>query len=245
MSEAPHGGHDSRPGENPQASVGQRDRGTADARGDVSSTAPAWGHERDNEAHLGAPNSHSRLPDGAVGVGAGAKGREAERGLGPARANGGQQDPGGDSYGPGGDSQGPGGDSYAWYRRGLDLLSRGSPAAAAELLERAAAAEPGARSIREALARAQFDAGRYAQAADNFRQNVEAIPSDDYAHFGLGLALARGGNPAAAAEHLALAAAMRPDLAHYTEALRGVRATLAARMQAGSGAQPPSAPDGE
>ena len=32
MSEAPHGGHDSRPGENPQASVGQRARGTADAR---------------------------------------------------------------------------------------------------------------------------------------------------------------------------------------------------------------------
>ena len=127
-----------------------------------------------------------------------------------------------------GSQQAPGGDSYAWYRRGLDLLSRGSPAAAAELLERAAEAEPGARSVREALARAQFDAGRYAQAADSFRQNVEAIPSDDYAHFGLGLALARCGDPAAAAEHLALAAAMRPELAHYAEALRGVRATLAA-----------------
>jgi hypothetical protein len=38
---------------------------------------------------------------------------------------------------------------------------------------------------------------------------------------------------------------MRPDLAHYTEALRGVRATLAARTQAGSGAQPPSAPAGD
>jgi len=132
----------------------------------------------------------------------------------------------------------PGGDSYAWYRRGLDLLSRGSPAAAAELLERAAEAEPGARSVREALARAQFDAGRYAQAADSFRQNVEAIPSDDYAHFGLGLALARCGDPAAAAEHLALAAAMRPELAHYAEALRGVRATLAARTQDGPGAPP-------
>ena len=115
----------------------------------------------------------------------------------------------------------------------------GSPAAAAELLERAAEAEPGARSIREALARAQFDAGRYAQAADNFRQNVEAIPSDDYAHFGLGLALARGGDPAAAAEHLALAAAMRPELPHYTEALRGVRATLRARAEAASAAAQP------
>jgi tetratricopeptide (TPR) repeat protein len=142
-----------------------------------------------------------------------------------------------------GSQQAPGGDSYAWYRRGLDLLSRGSPAAAAELLERAAEAEPDARSVREALARAQFDAGRYAEAADSFRQNVEAIPSDDYAHFGLGLALARCGDPAAAAEHLALAAAMRPELAHYAEALRGVRATLAARTQAGPGESP--TPDGD
>jgi len=197
MSEAPHGGQDSRPGENPQAAVGQRDPGT-----------PA-------------------VQD-AGGAGAG----ESQPAGEPVRADGGGQ-------------QGPGGDSYAWYRRGLDLLSRGSPAAAAELLERAAEAEPGARSIREALARAQFDAGRYAQAADNFRQNVEAIPSDDYAHFGLGLALARGGDPAAAAEHLALAAAMRPELSHYTEALRGVRATLAARTQAGARAPSPPAPDGD
>ena len=199
MSEALHGGHDSRPGENPQGSPGQRAPGAA-AAGDAAETG---------------------------GAGAGESRPDQE----PPRADGGHQ--------------GPGGDSYAWYRRGLDLLNRGSPAAAAELLERAAAAEPGARSIREALARAQFDAGRYAQAADNFRQNVEAIPSDDYAHFGLGLALARGGNPAAAAEHLALAAAMRPDLAHYTEALRGVRATLAARTQARSGASPAPAPDGD
>jgi len=146
---------------------------------------------------------------------------------------------------PPGQAQGPGGDSYAWYRRGLDLLSRGSSAAAAELFERVAEAEPGARSVREALARAQFDAGRYAQAADSFRQNVEAMPSDDYAHFGLGLALARGGDPAAAAEHLALAAAMRPELPHYAEALRGVRATLRARAQGGAGVSPASAPDGE
>jgi tetratricopeptide (TPR) repeat protein len=133
----------------------------------------------------------------------------------------------------------PGGDTYAWYRRGLELLGRGSPAAAAQLLERAAEAEPGSRSVREALARAQFDAGRYAQAAENFRQIVEASPSDDYAHFGLGLALVRNGNPAAAAEHLALAAAMRPDLRHYTDALRGVRATLRARARRDA---PPSSP---
>jgi Flp pilus assembly protein TadD len=123
-------------------------------------------------------------------------------------------------------------DVHAWYLRGMDLLGRGSPAAAAQVLQRASTAEPHSRSVREALARTQFDAGRYAEAADNFRMIVEASPSDDYANFGLGLALARMGDHAAAAEYLALAAAMRPDAAHYTDALRSVRATLQARKQA-------------
>ena len=121
---------------------------------------------------------------------------------------------------------------YTWYQRGLELLGRGSPAAAAQLLERAAEAVPGSRMVLEALGRAQFDTRRYEEAAATFRKIVEASPSDDYAHFGLGLALARAGDPRAAAEHLALAAAMRPELTHYTEALRGVRATLKARAQA-------------
>jgi tetratricopeptide (TPR) repeat protein len=125
-----------------------------------------------------------------------------------------------------------GSDTYDLYRRGLDLLGRGSPAAAAQLLERAAAAEPHSRSVLEALARAQFDTGRYDAAAGNFRRIVEANPSDDYAQFGLGLALARTGDPGAAAEHLALAAAMQPDRRHYADALRSVRATLRARTQA-------------
>ncbi len=128
-------------------------------------------------------------------------------------------------------------DTYELYQRGLDLLSRGSAAAAAQLLERAAAAEPESRSVLEALARAQFDARRYDEAASSFRRIVEAIPADDYAQFGLGLALARTGDPGAAAEHLALAAAMRPDLRHYTDALRGVRATLRARNQARNDSQ--------
>jgi predicted Zn-dependent protease len=126
----------------------------------------------------------------------------------------------------------PEGDVHDWYRRGMELLGNGSPAAAAQVLQRASAAEPASRSVREALARAQFDAGRYAEAAENFRVIVEASPSDDYAHFGLGLSLARTGHPAAAAEYLALAAAMRPDAAHYTEALRSVRATLRAQETA-------------
>jgi tetratricopeptide (TPR) repeat protein len=117
-------------------------------------------------------------------------------------------------------------DVHAWYKTGLELLGKGSPAAAAQVLQRAVKAEPASRSVREALARAQFDTGQYAAAADNFRVIVEASPTDDYAHFGLGLSLARAGEHEAAAEYLALAAAMRPDLKHYTDALRQVRATL-------------------
>ena len=49
--------------------------------------------------------------------------------------------------------QSPDGDAYAWYQRGVELLGKRSPAAAAQLLERAADAEPGSRMVREALAR--------------------------------------------------------------------------------------------
>ena len=123
-------------------------------------------------------------------------------------------------------------DVHTWYTTGMELLEKGSPAAAAQVLQRAANAEPSSRSVREALARAQFDTGQYAAAAENFRVIVEASPTDDYAHFGLGLSLARAGDHEAAAEYLALAAAMRPDRKHYTDALRQVRATLKFRRQA-------------
>ncbi|HEY3880404.1 MAG TPA: tetratricopeptide repeat protein [Trebonia sp.] len=132
-----------------------------------------------------------------------------------------------------GDSEDPDpAEVHAWYTSGMELLGKGSPAAAAQVLQRAADAEPGSRSVREALARAQFDTGQYTAAADNFRKIVEASPTDDYAHFGLGLSLARAGDHAAAAEYLALAAAMRPDRKHYTDALGQVRATLKSRRPA-------------
>jgi Flp pilus assembly protein TadD len=121
----------------------------------------------------------------------------------------------------------PGGSVYEWYHRGLQLLGERNPDAAATLLARAAEAEPGSRSILEALARAQYDAGRYAEAVGSFTRLIAVNPSDDYAHFGLGLAASRSGELSLAAEHLALAAAMRPDLQHYAQALRGVRARRA------------------
>jgi tetratricopeptide (TPR) repeat protein len=118
----------------------------------------------------------------------------------------------------------PDGGVYEWFQRGLQLLADRNPAAAATLLERAVAAEPASRSAREALARAQYDAGRYRDAIDSFTSLTATDPTDDYAQFGLGLAASRAGELELAAEHLALAVAMRPDLDHYARALRGVRA---------------------
>jgi tetratricopeptide (TPR) repeat protein len=117
----------------------------------------------------------------------------------------------------------PAGEVYDWYRRGLRLLSDNNAAAAAALLEHAVAAEPRSRSLRETLARAQYAAGEYEQARDNFALIVADAPTDDYAHFGLGLAHRRIGDLDRAAEHLALAAAMRPDNRHYGSALNSVR----------------------
>lgn len=121
----------------------------------------------------------------------------------------------------------PQGGVYEWYQRGMQLLGTGHPAAAATLLERAAEAEPGSRSVLEGLARAQYDAGRYDDAIASFTRLIAVNPTDDYAQFGLGLAASRAGHLRLAAEHLALAVAMRPDLGHYARALRGVRARRA------------------
>ena len=122
---------------------------------------------------------------------------------------------------------GPEGGVYEWYQRGMHLLGNGDPAAAATILERAAEAEPGSRSVLEGLARAQYDAGRFDDAIASFTRLIAVNPTDDYAQFGLGLAASRAGHLRLAAEHLALAVAMRPDLGHYARALRGVRARRA------------------
>ncbi len=122
----------------------------------------------------------------------------------------------------------PRGDAYDWYVRGLELLESGDAGAAVQVLSHTVASEPESRMAREALARAQFDMGMYQEAHENFGWIVSVNPADDYAQFGLGLAATKLGDLAQAVEHLALAAAMRPDIAYYGQALRGARAALAA-----------------
>ncbi|MCU1674184.1 MAG: hypothetical protein JWN77_2297 [Frankiales bacterium] len=122
----------------------------------------------------------------------------------------------------------PQGEMYDWYIRGVELLDSGDSTSSVQLLQHVATSEPESRMVREALARAQFDAGLYEEALANFEWIIAINPADDYSQFGLGLAATKMGDLRKAVDHLALAAAMRPDVTHYALALRGARAALTA-----------------
>jgi Flp pilus assembly protein TadD len=128
-------------------------------------------------------------------------------------------------------------DAYVAFQEGSRLLSGASPHAAAVVLERARDLEPNQGSVREALGRAYFGCGRFDAAQSEFAQAVELDPVNDYAHFGLGLALLRSGDAVGARRHLKLAVAMRP-LEEYREALARVAEPPAG--EPGDAADPPA-----
>jgi len=106
-------------------------------------------------------------------------------------------------------------DAYALFQRGLSLLAERHFAQAAVSLEKAKRLEPDKASIREALGRAYFRAGRYRRAAREFSAVVEHTPVNDYAHFCLGRSFEKLGDTRNARRHLALACGMRPDRTDY------------------------------
>ena len=95
--------------------------------------------------------------------------------------------------------------AYELFQRGSRMLAERHPGAAAVLLERALALEPGKASILEALGQAYFNVGSHELAAERFAAIVDADPVAHYAHFGLGLARARLGDVRAARRHLRMA----------------------------------------
>lgn len=109
--------------------------------------------------------------------------------------------------------------AYDEFQRGVRLLRDGHPHAAVQPLERARAMEPSKGSIRETLARAYFNSQRFDAAREEFAETVAINPSNDYAHFGLGLCLLRLGDRALARGHLRLAVVMNPAEDHYQQAL--------------------------
>jgi Tfp pilus assembly protein PilF len=110
-------------------------------------------------------------------------------------------------------------EAYESFRRGVELLAGRHAHQAVVALERARDAAPGHGSVREALARAYYGAGQPAAAGAEFAKALEIDPSNDYAHFGLALCLAREGQRTLAVGHLRLALAMRPEARAYREAL--------------------------
>jgi Flp pilus assembly protein TadD len=105
--------------------------------------------------------------------------------------------------------------TYTLYRRGIELLEDGDFLDAAKPLAEAARRAPEKTSVREALGRAYFRAGRFAPAAVEFEAVVATHPVDDYAHFCLGRALSKTGEKRRARHHLALASNLRPDRGDY------------------------------
>jgi Flp pilus assembly protein TadD len=110
--------------------------------------------------------------------------------------------------------------AYELFARGSRLLAERHPAAAALLLERCLALEPGKASILEALGRAYFEQGAHQRAADAFQEMVDANPLADYAHFGLGLSHVRLGDTGRARWHLRMAVFLKPENEDYQRALR-------------------------
>jgi len=132
----------------------------------------------------------------------------------------------------------PLGSVYEWFQRAQALLESGNADAALQLLYRVKA-EDSSGSVLEALGRALFDARRYVEAESVFRELCELVPSDDFAHYGLGVSLWRMQEFTLARDELAMAFVMRPDRSEYGKALGQVRATLRARADGGL---PPNGP---
>jgi Flp pilus assembly protein TadD len=105
--------------------------------------------------------------------------------------------------------------TYTLYRRGMELLEDGDYEDATGPLAEAARREPEKTSVREALGRAYYRAGRFRLAAVEFGAVVDTHPVDDYAHFCLGRALSMTGEKRRARHHLALASNLRPDRSDY------------------------------
>lgn len=142
-----------------------------------------------------------------------------------------------------GDAGLPAGDPHDWFRRARDLLERGDAAASLVLIERVLDVDSTSLAAVEIRARALFDSQYFTEAAAEFERITQLRPDDDYAQYGLGMSLWRLQRFPEAADHLALAAVMRPTDERYSRALTQVRATLKARADADLPLSGPIAPE--
>jgi Flp pilus assembly protein TadD len=104
------------------------------------------------------------------------------------------------------------------------MLSEGMFPQAVTELSRARDLEPSKGSIREALGRALYGAGRTDSAMQEFAAAAELDPANDYAHFGLALCFERIGDIDRARGHAKMAVVMRPEVEAYQDALDRISA---------------------
>lgn len=117
-------------------------------------------------------------------------------------------------------------DVYDLFTRGSALLEAGHYHQAIVPLRRAAELEAGKTSVREALGRAYFHAGRFREAADEFGVVVDLAPANDFALFCLGRSLQMTGHHTAACGPLALACCLRPERSDYRFYLERAREAI-------------------
>lgn len=100
--------------------------------------------------------------------------------------------------------------TYSLLQQGRELLEEGNPAQAAVLLERARSREPTKGSILELLGRAYFGYQQYEEAAWRFDEAIQVNPTNDYAHYCLGLCCLKLQKNGEAGRHFKIAWSLRP-----------------------------------
>ena len=110
--------------------------------------------------------------------------------------------------------------AYELLQKGKELLVEDNPAQAALVLERALRVVPRKGSILEVLGRAYYRCGRYIDAAISFEEAVEVDPTNDYAHYCLGLCYLKLKRNREAGKHFKLAWVLRPGEMYREKAIR-------------------------
>jgi len=110
--------------------------------------------------------------------------------------------------------------AYELFSMGKKLASANEHLRAAMLLEKASMLEPEKGSIHEALATSYFNCGFYQAAKKHFIRALDINAANDFAHYGLGLCLAKEGRFEPALGSLKIALAMKPDDPSYDKTVK-------------------------
>jgi len=114
-------------------------------------------------------------------------------------------------------------EAYRSFIQGKRLYKKKEFLKAAMKLEGSKRLEPKRASIRELLAAAYYNLGLLEDSKHNFKKALDMDKSNDYAHFGLSLCLARQGDLDKALGHIKIAHAMKPGSKLYKDTLQRLK----------------------